>query len=333
VTSLSIAAARTYLARGWSPTPVEWRTKEPLLREWPRRRLQPADLELFADRNVGLVLGAVGGDLVDVDCDWPEASALAEELLPSTGRVHGRPSSPSSHWWYCSASARTEVFQVRTTSPRRKRVVVELRADGCMTLAPPSAHPTGEVLAWERRAEPGHVGATTLRESVARLACAAVLVANGWRPSDATALVRSGDVRAVAEAARGLEPSAPIAAWLGFGQAPAHSRPRNGGHLVAGRASPFSEAVLRGAGGVVGAAALLGLDLREGRQACPFHGGESLRSLQITGHAWRCWAGCGQGNAIHLVARALGLGYCEARTWLGARLGLDWRSHRGLPLR
>lgn len=278
MTSLSIAAAQTYLARGWSPTPVEQRTKAPLLREWPRRRLQLADLELFADRNVGLVLGAASGGLVDVDCDWPEASTLAGELLPPTG--------------------------------------------------------TGEVLAWERRAELGRVGAALLRECVGQLACAALLVANGWRASDATALARSGDPAAIAKAARGLEPSAPIAAWLGLqGQGSAHSRPRNGGQLVVGRASPFSEAVLRSVGGVVGAAALLGLALHEGRQACPFHGGESLRSLQITGHAWRRWAGCGQGNAIHLVARALGLGYCEARTWLGARLGLDGRSHRGLPLR
>ena len=68
------------------------------------------------------------------------------------------------------------------------------------------------------------------------------------------------------------------------------------------------------------------------RGPCPFHGGESRRSLQVTRHAWRCWSGCGQGNSVHLVARALGFDYREARDWLAHELGL--RSHQqALPPR
>ena len=76
---------------------------------------------------MGLVLSEVGGGLVDVDCDWPEATALAKELLPRTDLVHGRSSSRGSHYWYrCAASS--AVFRLTERLAGRKPVVVELRA-------------------------------------------------------------------------------------------------------------------------------------------------------------------------------------------------------------
>ncbi|MFH1464005.1 MAG: bifunctional DNA primase/polymerase [Pseudomonadota bacterium] len=329
-TSATTRAANAYLARGWAPTPVEARSKSPLLPGWPGRRLGRQDLGLFEGRNVGLVLGDASGGLADVDCDWPEAAELAHELLPPTGLVHGRASSRRSHWWYCSHGARNGVLRVERAA-RRKQTVAELRGSGLMTVVPPSTHPGGERLVWERWGQPGRVPADELRQAVGRLALAAVLRARGWNAQEAVSLVRRQAADVVKTVERDLHPLVPVRAWLGLEE---RSREggragRSGGQLVLGCASSFTEAVLLHLGGVLGAARLLGLPLHEGRQPCPFHGGASRRSLQITGHAWRCWSGCGQGSAIHLAARAMGVDYREARAWLAAELGL--RSHDHPP--
>lgn len=327
--------------RGWAPTPVRPRSKVPLLGAWPRRRLEEGDLQLLADDlNLGLVLGAAGGGLVDVDCDWPEAAALAPLLLPPTGLVHGRAGSRRSHYWYRSAAA-TAVF--RLPEPRvvdgRKSVVVELRSTGLMTVVPPSVHPSGEALAWERWGEPTAVTPAALRHAVGRLATAALLRALDWSINDALAFVRAPELQSLARLERRHGAWLPLRSWLA--EAPprdersARSRaPCASSALVPGRASQLTEAVLARAGGVVGAARLLELDLRDGRQACPFHPDSGPRSLQVTRHVWRCWASCGGGNAIHLASRALGVSYVDARSWLARRLGVvpfcaDPKPHTG----
>lgn len=322
--SSTIRAAGEYLARGWAPTPVEARGKRPLLPGWPQRRLGEQDLGLFEGRNVGLLLGVASGDLVDVDCDWPEAAELASELLPPTGLVHGRQSRPRSHWWYCSPCVRTSVYRVEPVASR-KPTIVELRGAGAQTVVPPSTHPSRETLRWERWGEPAKVEAAALREAVARLAIAAALVGRGWRTHDAVSVVRHPAAVVVRLVEGDLLRLAPVRSWLGLeteilGRGPAA---RSGGQLVRGRATPLTEAILLALGGVVGAAAVLGLPLHEGRQRCPFHDGQSDRSLQVTGHAWRCWRGCGQGNAIHLAAKALGVSYRDARDWLARELRQD----------
>ncbi|MBW7862723.1 MAG: bifunctional DNA primase/polymerase [Rhodocyclaceae bacterium] len=335
--SATTRAARTYLARGWAPILVEARGKRPLLSRWPESRLGEGDLENFEGRNVGLLLGSASEGLVDVDCDWPEAAELARELLPSTALVHGRPSSPHCHWWYRAPGARTAVFRVEPVFTR-KTTIVELRGAGAQTVVPPSVHPSGETLRWERWGEPATVDCAELKTAVARLAIAAVLVVRGWRAEDATSIVRCPAAVVERSVERDLLPLAPIRAWLGLEQETSMQRPEcsarsTGGQLVLGRASPLTEAVLLRLGGVLGAANLLGLSLHEGRQPCPFHEGQGGRSFQVTGHAWRCWAGCGQGNAIHLAATALGKTYREARDQLAGELHLLSRNHPPLARR
>jgi hypothetical protein len=314
-------AARAYMARGWSPTPVRPGSKAPLLGGWPRRRLLDADLHLFAGRNVGLVLGEGGGGIVDVDCDWPEARRLAPHLLPETGLVHGRPGSPSSHFWY-RCEAQSAVFAA--TLEDRKPVVVELRAAGSLTPLPPSTHPNGERLSWDRWGGVGRVTGAALHRAVSRLAAAALVHALGRSLQKALGFVRSPSERAIVDLENRHGASLPLRAWLRgepHAEASRSSRSRRP-MLIAGRSSPLTEAVLSGTDGVVGAARLLGLALREGRQTCPFHRDSGPRSLQVSGHVWRCWAGCGSGNAIHFVALASGLSYLDARSWLAYRLDL-----------
>ena len=62
---------------------------------------------------------------------------------------------------------------------RGRGMLIELRATGCQTLAPPSVHPSGEVVRWERDGEPGVVSGPALRRAVAHVATVALL-ARHW---------------------------------------------------------------------------------------------------------------------------------------------------------
>ncbi len=262
-----LAAARTYVARGWQVVPLHPKTKQPIGQGWQKGGLRADDLErAFAARlrrNVGLLLGKPSGGLVDVDCDAPEAVAAAALLLPRTGRVSGRASKPASHYWYRvpddDLPARTIKFQwqgskdtgtaeyaayhaedaegepegdegqdghedkvryrsgadqregtgdavspsLRHSAPNSARtalkspvtaggMLVELRADGGQTMVPPSVHPSGERVRWERAGEPGRIGAQALARAVAKVAAAALLArhwpAQGSRDEAALAL-------------------------------------------------------------------------------------------------------------------------------------------------
>src|SRR5689334_3786812 len=78
-------AVQDYSRRGWSPTPVQPRSKKPILNDWPNRRLSEDDLAVhFSDpaRNIGLVLGDASGGIVDIDLDCPECVKLAPHFPP-----------------------------------------------------------------------------------------------------------------------------------------------------------------------------------------------------------------------------------------------------------
>jgi replicative DNA helicase len=194
------AAAAAYLRCGWAIVPVPYRKKAPVLPGWPQVRLTPGDLvRYFNDRrgNVGVLLGRASHGLVDVDLDGAEALALAERFLPVTPAVFGRAGKPRSHRLYvCEPVPVT----VRFRAPGGG-TLVELRADGCQTIVPPSVHPSGEAVAWagtqERGRgsgppEPAGVSGEELARAVQRLAAAALLArvwpARGSRHEAALAL-------------------------------------------------------------------------------------------------------------------------------------------------
>jgi hypothetical protein len=58
-------------------------------------------------------------------------------------------------------------------------MLIELRSTGCQTIAPPSLHPSGETVRWERDGEPGVVSGERLRRAVAKVATVALL-ARHW---------------------------------------------------------------------------------------------------------------------------------------------------------
>jgi AAA domain/Bifunctional DNA primase/polymerase, N-terminal len=181
-----LAAARAYTRRGWRVTPLMAGGKAPTLAGWQQRRLGEEELvrHFAGEANVGLLLGEASGGLVDVDCDAAEAVAAAAFLLPPTGCVSGRASNPLSHYWYVvegllPVTAKFADPGARgTETPAHGRaggMLVELRSTGCQTLAPPSLHPSGERVRWEREGAPGRVTAEALHRAVARVAACALL--------------------------------------------------------------------------------------------------------------------------------------------------------------
>jgi len=220
-------AARSYLSRGWIPVPIPAGKKGPVRKGWERLRPNAEDLPaLFAgEGNLGLLLGAPSGGLVDVDLDSPEARALADVFLPATGLVHGRASAPRSHRWYACDPPPPKTIRYRTPAAPdapKGATLVELRSTGGQTVVPPSVHPLGESIEWTSPdGAPAEVRADVLGDAVAELA-AASLLARCWPPSArhdaalalAGALARAGWtevravrlVRAVAHAAGDEEP-------------------------------------------------------------------------------------------------------------------------------
>jgi len=183
-----LEVAQAYVERGWRVVPIPFRSKNPALTGWTNLRLTAEKLPAIfngAPGNIGVLLGAPSGDLIDVDLDCPEALLLAPSILPKTPAVFGRLSKPRSHYLYVSA-LETEKFDV---PPRRtgtatqtgtgRTMLVELRSTGGQTLFPGSTHPEGEPVAWESSGAPVPVAPELLRQAVAELATACLL-ARAW---------------------------------------------------------------------------------------------------------------------------------------------------------
>jgi len=157
-----------YRQRGWYCAPLKPGSKSPSRRDWTSLRLDP---EVFPDGcNIGIILGEPSGWLVDIDLDCPEAIELADQYLPPTPSITGRPSSSRSHRWYIAAGATTEKHK----DPNDGSMIVELRSTGTQTVVGPSIHPDGEqydVL----DAEPAIVPAPMLAACVKALADAVII--------------------------------------------------------------------------------------------------------------------------------------------------------------
>src|SRR5712692_493276 len=171
----TLDAARDYERCGWCVVPVPPGEKGPRTKGWPGLRLTEADLprQFVGDVNIAILTGEPSGGLVDIDLDAPEAMALADEFLPPTGMVHGRPTKPRSHRWYLSP-VRSRKYQGRDGT-----TLVEVRSTGLATLAPPSTHPSGEQCLWHSDSGAARANAADLENSVATLAAAA-LIARHW---------------------------------------------------------------------------------------------------------------------------------------------------------
>lgn len=164
----TLDAVRSYLKDGWAVIPIPSLEKGPRIANWQDTRFV---LEDFTEgQNIGIALGDPSNGLVDVDLDCIEAIKIAPKVLPQTGRIHGRPSKPSSHYWYRAPGSKTEQFKDLDGS-----IILEIRSTKGQTVVPPSLHPSGEELSWEMQREPPNIDTAGLRAIVAQLATAVIL--------------------------------------------------------------------------------------------------------------------------------------------------------------
>ena len=179
-------AAIAWIQKGFSPVPIPHRSKRPILREWEQLEIAADAAPLYFNgkqQNIGVHLGDKYGS-TDVDCDCPEAIAVARALLPATGLIFGRQSKPFSHFFYRSdPPLRTS----RYVDPLDRKTLVELRglsangSVGLQTVVPPSVHETGELIRFEDGfdRDPANVDAPVLQTAVRKIA-AASLLARHW---------------------------------------------------------------------------------------------------------------------------------------------------------
>jgi len=206
-------AALALLQKGYQPVPLAPRSKAPIEDGWQRTELDAAAIpsHFSASSNIGLKNGAPSKGLVDIDADCPEAMLLLH-MLPQTGMVHGRKSSPDAHRWYMATGELPATKQFKDLDGK---MIIEFRSTGSQTMVPPSIHPNGELLTWSGGGTPAQVDGGALLNAVRKIAAAALLARHwtGGRHNVAMALsgalLRSGMpesdardfVEAVAEAA------------------------------------------------------------------------------------------------------------------------------------
>ena len=181
--------ALDYISRGWSPVPIPFKSKAPVLPGWQNLRITAEEAPRYFNggrMNGGVILGPASGNLVDADLDCSEAIRTAPYFLPKTC-MFGRHSAPASHWLFCASGFSFDTAVLAFSDPTRSgddARLVELRVGGergCQTVFPGSVHPSGEGIRWERDTapEPVRIGGADLEEQVRRLA-AATLVARHW---------------------------------------------------------------------------------------------------------------------------------------------------------
>jgi P4 family phage/plasmid primase-like protien len=181
-----LEAAIAWIRHGFSPVPVPYRSKRPVLSGWERLEITANTASQYfngASQNIGLLLGDKFGS-ADVDCDCPEAITGARELLPETGSVFGRQSKPFSHYLYrTDPPVGTQQFH----DPVDRATIIEMRgvssdgSIGLQTVVPPSTHKSGESVRFEQGFDgiPANVDADMLVSAVRKVAAAAVL-ARHW---------------------------------------------------------------------------------------------------------------------------------------------------------
>src|ERR1019366_580680 len=178
-----LRSARKYVGRHWKVVPIRPKEKVPSRNHWQNERIKESEIPDYFNEgdNIGILWGKPSHWLVDVDLDCNEAVVLAPRILPKTDRVYGRETRLTSHYLYQSEGAESIKFNDpdRESSDPESACVLELRSTGLQSIVPPSIHPSGERIRWEKRGEPARVSPDELRIRLGQLASAALL-ARRW---------------------------------------------------------------------------------------------------------------------------------------------------------
>jgi P4 family phage/plasmid primase-like protien len=186
-------AALENLSRGFLSIPLPFQSKNPARDGWQNERFDTAEKISSAfnckPQNIGILTGAPSKGRVDVDLDFEEAAVVADYFLLPSDSIFGRPSKPRSHWGYIvDPVPETKKFVFND------EMVLEVRSTGCQTVVPPSVHPSGEIIAWQRNGPPANISSEELCRR-AGIVAAGALLARVWPK---TAGVRDGLAMALA---------------------------------------------------------------------------------------------------------------------------------------
>jgi hypothetical protein len=134
-------AAHRYVSSGYSIVPCVGKKAAIAWAALCERRPTPADVNRWRDmgvlHNVGIIGGAVSGNLVLVDLDGDEAVERFSRAFPSLMETY-TVQSGSGHGLHLYLRSDILPASKRTSQPWGN---VELRANGCYVVAPPSIHP------------------------------------------------------------------------------------------------------------------------------------------------------------------------------------------------
>jgi hypothetical protein len=163
--SANVKATARLRGLGFGICRILAKEKIPTYKGWTLASLEPGDFEQFRDANLGILGGAISGNLVDLDS--AEVRAEAAKRLPRT-MADGRPSSGPGHWYYrvtdvptwATAGAHVaggiggpRIFHFAGDDGRP--IGLDFLGTGAQVVCPPSLHHSGERRCWI--VEPEHI--------------------------------------------------------------------------------------------------------------------------------------------------------------------------------
>jgi putative DNA primase/helicase len=172
--------ARRYLRAGLAVIPVPAGEKNPDRPGWQTERWRIEDVPRLWDdgQGIGVLWGEPSAGLVDVDCDWPEARAVARHIAPPT-RSFGREGGPAAHLVLRSEGESPKTRRYLISGKGDDQMVVELLSTGAQSLAPPSLHgESGERRRWYDNRSAATVEGEECAAIAADIATAALLLRN-----------------------------------------------------------------------------------------------------------------------------------------------------------
>lgn len=131
----------------WRIIPLRKFTKIPIHSSWNTREFNEKELDLYLNElnsNIGLVLGSVSGNIIDIDIDDPIAANIIErnfkdkapiKILPFTFYTFGRDSKPLSHILYKCGDTSPKQFK-----DFQGNLISEIRGENQQTRIPESTH-------------------------------------------------------------------------------------------------------------------------------------------------------------------------------------------------
>jgi P4 family phage/plasmid primase-like protien len=214
-------AAARLRDRGFAITWIRPGDKRPTRAGWTEQSQEPA--QYTEGSNLGILCGRLSGDVVCVDLDSQEAIDKADQFLPPTGMIDGRPGKPRSHRWYRVTDVPLEMTSTAAGGiggpwlkhfkhAETRRGVIDFLGTGGQAVVPPSRHASGEERVWESDCDPAVVPFADLWDATCKLALACGCRIPGQKPQKPRKVTPQPEDRAAAPDQLDTIPTVPVPA-------------------------------------------------------------------------------------------------------------------------